>query len=278
MDFGSTFEALIHNELVRERFLGSLALLVTVLILRSAAVRAVATFRWRSDAARLVWHQRVRHLAFTVLVLGLVIIWATQLRSLALSAVAIAAAVVLATRELLLCFSGSFLRAATEAYGVGDRIVIGDVHGIVISYGPLGTTLLETGVSHQRTGRTVTVPNSRLLSEHVINETTTHSYVLHILAVPLPSDSDWHQAERRLLHIAEEVCAEHIAPTREHMDRASERYGLPRVDVRPTVTLQLRSDGDDGRMVLHLRFPCMAHNRGQVEQAILRRFFDPQPD
>lgn len=258
------------NETIQQRAIGSVVVLAVALLLRSAGLKAVRSMSWTNEGMRLRWHMRVRHVSMSILVLGFVIIWATQLRSLALSAVAIAAALVLATRELLLCFSGSFLRTATEAYSVGDRIEISGVRGVVTNYGPLGTTLLEIGAGHHRTGRMIVVPNSRLLSEHVINETATHDYILHVITIPLSQSDDWQAAEASLLTIANDVCDEFIEKTREKINRSSVKHGLPKVQVEPHISLHIP---EPGKLHLLLRIPCPAFRRGPVEQQILRRFF-----
>lgn len=262
-------ETLLSNETLRERVIGTLALVLALLALRTAGLRALRTLHWRSESMRMLWHLRIRHVAIAILLIGLAIIWAPQLRSLALSAVAVAAAIVLAVRELLLCFSGSFLRAATEAFAVGDRVMIGDVRGDVISYGLLGTTLLELGPGHQRTGRTVMIPNSQLLTAKVVNETATHDYVLHVITIPLAEEADWRDAEKRLLDIASEVCSSYTSEAREQMHKISEKYGLPLLPVEPRVLLQL---DQPGKVLLNLRIPVPARECGPVEQAILRRY------
>jgi small-conductance mechanosensitive channel len=66
-----------------------------------------------------------------LLLLGLVLIWAPQLWTFALSLAAVAVEIVVATKEMILCISGSLMRASPRAFSVGDWIEVADVRGEV---------------------------------------------------------------------------------------------------------------------------------------------------
>lgn len=269
--FGEVFseQLLLKNGIV------TAILIVTLLILRAAAMRLVRRTKWASDQVKLRWTVQVRWAWLILLALGLVFIWAAELRSLALSVVAIAAAVVIATKELILCLSGSVLRAASRSFTVGDRIEIGGIRGDVIDIGALTTTLLELGPAHRRTGRAVALPNSLLLSSALTNETFTDDFVLHMITVPVAESADWEAAEARLLEVANEVCAPFLDDARKHLDATARRHGLPGFPANPSVSLQVP---EPGKFNLLLRAPCRARDKSQTEQAILRRFFrHPSP-
>jgi hypothetical protein len=90
--------------------LTSLLLLLSLLILRTLIVRAIAKTPTLSMEAKRRWVVSVRNTMVFMLLVGLVLIWAHELQALAVSLVALAAALVLATKELLLCWSGAALR------------------------------------------------------------------------------------------------------------------------------------------------------------------------
>ena len=51
----------------------------------------------------------------------------------------------------------------------------------------LTTTILEIGpekLTHQHTGRAIVVPNSVFLDKHVVNESYTADFVLHVFRLP----------------------------------------------------------------------------------------------
>ncbi len=179
-------------------------------------------------------------------------------------------AFVLATKELILCISGSVLRAGSGAFSIGDRVEIGAVRGDVIDISLLSTTLLEVGAGHQRTGRSVTVPNSLFLSGTVVNETFMDEYVLHVVKVVVDTKGDWDRAEQALLEASREACAEYLESARRFMNEQSRRHGLPYHTVEPRVHIALTNDPD--QLHLLLRVPAPVRERSRVEQAILRGY------
>lgn len=219
-------------------------------------------------AVRARWSSQSRMGAFLLLVLGLVFIWGAELRDFLLSLVVLASALVLATKELIMCLTGSFVRAASGGFGIGDRIEIAGHRGDVIDARLLTTTLLESGPAHQRTGRTLVLPNSVFLTQIVANETFTDRYVLHTFDVPLAEGVDWELAARLLNDVAVARCEAFVDDAREHMESVGARHGLPAFDVQPKVTLLLETASPS----LRLRVPSRARERGSVEQDILEGF------
>ncbi|GEM_PF-77666 len=118
------------------------------------------------------WIIRVKNMVWTMMVLSIVLIWAPELRTFALSLTAIAVAVVVATKELILCFSGSFMRMSTQPFQVGDWVRLGNVSGEVVDISIFSIVLEEIdhdGKTFGYTGKTISVPNSLLLTAPVEN-------------------------------------------------------------------------------------------------------------
>ena len=245
-------------------------LVVVVFLARAVALRAVRRSAWASDQLTLRWSVQVRWGTFLVLVLGLVFVWAEELRTLAISVVAIAAAIVIATKELILCMSGSFLRATSNSFSIGDRIELEGVRGDVVDLRPLTTTVLEIGPGHRRTGRAVVFPNSVLMTAPVVNETFTEAYVVHLITVPV-DPGRWEAAETALQSAANAVCAPFLAEAETHMTKVARRHGLPVFGVEPKVSVQIP---EAGKVDLLVRVPTPARDKGQTEQEILRRFLE----
>jgi len=254
--------------------IASVALLVLLALVRFAVLRTLRSADWKDDAARVRTQQQVGRTSILALALGLIVIWAPELHAFALSAVALAAAAVLATKELIMCLSGAVLRATSGAYDLGDRIELDGLRGDVIRVGLLSTTILEVERSHQRTGRTLVLPNSLLLSRAVANETYTEGFVLHSFAVPLAREDDWRAAEKRLLELAREACAPWLEPVRKALERLARDHALPAPQTEPRVSLRL---ADPARVDLLVRIPVPARQKARVEQEIVRRFLGAPP-
>lgn len=227
-----------------------------------------------SNDMRRRWSAQVRNVVLLLFLLGMTLIWGAELRTLALSVVAIAAAIVIATKELIMCVSGTILKASGRSFQIGDRIEIGTNRGDVVDQTLLTTTILEVGPGntiHQHSGRTVVIPNSLLLTMPVINETFSDSYVLHAFSIPLSSKLDWKEAESALLDACREECKAFIAEAEIHMNRFVRNHGLQPLDVAPRVAMRL---DDAEHVVLLARIAVPARRKGRIEQAILRRFLE----
>ena len=256
---------LSQHEVLRN-VLASIALSLFVLLLRSISFRLLKRSSWPEEV-RIRTRVQLRGFLLLGWVAGLTLIWAAELRTAAISAVAIAAALVLATKELLLCLLGSFVRATSGAYSTGDRIEIASFRGDVIDLRPLTTTIMEVGPGHRRTGRVIVLPNSLLLSTPVRHESFTEDFVLHTIVLPVSRDADWQAIEQRMLAAALDVSAEYSARARASLARSAVRQGLPELSTEPRVYLHVP---DPDRILLVLRMPSPAKERGRIEQAVLR--------
>jgi small-conductance mechanosensitive channel len=250
----------------------SVILIVTVLALRALLGR----FIQRSVASaelRRKWMVQSRNGLLLLLMLGLVLIWGEELRTLALSIVAIAVAFVVATKELILCVIGTLLKTVSNSFNLGDRIQVKDFRGDVIDQNLLATTIMEVGpgkITHQRTGRTMVIPNAMFVSEPVINESFTHDYVFHVFTIPFKRDEDWHEAQKAFLESAKRHCAPYLEEVRKYMNRISIKRGLEVPSVDPRVTIQVPTAGE---VHLIVRVPAKSGERGFIEQAILTDVF-----
>ena len=252
--------------------LTSILLLLSLLILRTLIVRAIAKNPTLSMEAKRRWVVSVRNSIVFVLLVGLVVIWAHELQAFGLSLVALAAALVLATKELILCWSGAALRIGGKVYSVGDRIQIAGHRGVVLDHDIFATKLLEIGpgqASHLYTGRVTVFPNSLLFMNPLVKENPDQEYGLYILSIPLKETEDWRNAERHLLDAAKAECTPFMEEAGRQMKLLEQTNLLEAPSPSPRITIQL---SEPGRINLVLRFPAPDRGRSRVEQAILRRY------
>ncbi len=164
----------------------SLALVLILLLIRLLAGLAI---RRRTDAAPHLqrrWSANVRNLLLILALIGLMLIWAPQLRTFALSLTAVAVAIAIATKELILCFSGSFMRASTRSFAVGDWIEIAGTRGEVVDHNIFVTIVheFEPG-TYNYTGRTAVLPNSIFLGLPMRNDSPMRDYTYHGFSLTL---------------------------------------------------------------------------------------------
>lgn len=264
------------REVLHSKLMATGALVILAFALRAAIGRIFQHQVHQVDLRRR-WLVSVRNALVLAVIFGLGVIWIDELRNVGVALLGVGVAFVIAIKEFLLCINGSFLRAVTNAYSVGDRIEIGGHRGDVIDLNLFATTLLEVGPGktfHLRTGRTVVVPNSVLLSGAIVNESHMRRFVLHVFSVPLRFEDDWEHAEKVLLEAAREETASYRAEANEHMKRLESLHSLDGLPVEPRVSLQVPAAG---KLNVLVRVPAPVGRQGSIEQAILRRFLAARP-
>lgn len=252
--------------------LKSLILLVSVILVRTLAVRGISRNQALSMEDKRRWVVTTRNSMVFVILIGFVVIWAHELEAFAVSIVALAAALVLATKELILCLSGAALRVGGKVYGVGDRIQIAGHRGVVLDHDMFATKLLEIGPgqsSHLYTGRVTVFPNSLLFTNPLVKENPGQEYGLYTLVVPLRSEGEWQRAEQALLGAAKAECGLFMEEAARQMKLLEQANLLEAPSPEPRITIQLP---EPGKIQLVLRFPAPDRGRSRVEQAILRRY------
>jgi len=250
----------------------SLVLVVVLLVLQGLLSRLIRRSLLPSESRR-KWLVQSRNALLLLGILGLFMIWGEELRTLALSVVAIAVALVVATKELILCLTGSLLKSAARTFDIGDRIQIKDFRGDVIDQNLLTTTLMEVGpgkLTHQRTGRTLVLPNALFVAEPVVNESFTGEFVLHVFTLPLLRTDPWQEIKNKLTQAAEQQSAPYLDEAKRYMQRLSSRLGLEIPSVEPRVTLQF-PDAEEIHLVV--RVPVRAAQKSFIEQSILNQVF-----
>ena len=219
--------------------------------------------------------RRVSQYGIVVALLALmIVVWAEQLRVGAFVLSAFAVAIVLATKETLLCFQGWWLKIAGGHYRIGDRVQIGQWKGDVVDYGLLTTTLLEVsmdGNQEFRSGGTVTIPNSLLLSEPVRNETRSLPYTWHTVTIHVPAGEDWRACERILLECAHKEWTQYAEKAREDVDRLVDDIAQPAGGGEPLVFV---SQSDEGKVDLRLRIGVPVGETASADDRIVRAYLD----
>ena len=263
----STLSEVFQDRQMLSHLVATLVLLVSVLTIRYVALRFVRRALPSKDKLRLRWSSQIRGLSYAILAFGLLTIWAQELQTLAVSFVVLAMAIVWATKETIACVQGAVYRVSSNAFEVGDRIAVGPVRGDVIDAGLLSTLVLEVGQGHQRTGRTISIPNSLLMTEPVLNESLAGEYMLHLMSIPVDRNADLAAIERKALSAARDACAEFIDDVRRPIAARYRRHGLVPPIVDPRVTYQVV---DKNTVNIMLRIPTPSRLERQVEQRVLR--------
>lgn len=188
MTLNETLRHLVDNQMM-----STIVLLIVVFVFRFATNRFVEHHFDSNAEQRRRINSNIRNALFVLTVFGLLYIWAPSLRNFALSLTAFAVAIILATKELILCFSGTFLKTSSGEIKIGDWITVNGIRGEVVDQTFMSTRLQELGEGGSRydfTGRTISLPNSIFLTAHVINDEMTKKFVYHTVTIVIDKVAD----------------------------------------------------------------------------------------
>jgi small-conductance mechanosensitive channel len=107
-------------------------------------------------------------------------IWSNEIQKFAFSIAAFSVAIVLATREFIQCVIGFFYLVSTRPFRIGDWIEVDDLVGEVSATDWIKSTLLEVNIkTYEYTGKTLYIPNNKLISSPIKNLNFLKRYVMH---------------------------------------------------------------------------------------------------
>lgn len=233
----------------------SIFLIVCIVFARGFLIRYV-----RKDVEILAkeqrrWIIRIKNTSAIAIVIGLILIWAPQLHTFAISIAAFAVALVVATKEMILCLTGAIMRATSQPFKVGEWVTIDGVTGEVIDLDAFAFTLQEVdmdGKTYQFTGRTITIPNSKLFTSNVVNANFFKAYIFEDVRVAVQfTDTDPQAALDELKAIA----SRHFEPYRKDAlafsSKIRRRAGIDVGSAEPLFDL---TTSELGHFQFHVRF------------------------
>lgn len=193
----------------------------------------------------------------------------------------VGAGLAVALQDVVKDFVGWFVIVQRRPFTLGHRIAIGPYTGDVIDISVLRTTLLE--VSHpggamaaspldslERTGKTLLVPNSLILTQPLLNYHATSDYLKAEMQVTITYEADWKKAEQLLTRVVEEVTAPYTEEARKQHQRRMWIYHEAKEPTAATVYMEAGASG----IVFTLRFLIPIGARRYVTTVITRRILE----
>ncbi|WP_062013942.1 mechanosensitive ion channel family protein [Aureimonas sp. AU4] len=137
--------------------------------------------------------RRLKGLLALGAILALALLWRGEIGAAALQLAAFTMAIVMAFKELVLCATGSLLRAGGAMYRIGDVVEIDGMLGEVTDGTWLTTHVAELRVDafgRRATGRSRVLPNSRLFAADIRVERTAGDFVFHAFSITAGAETD----------------------------------------------------------------------------------------
>ncbi len=189
----------------------------------------------------------------------------------------VGAGIAVALQDVVKDVVGWMIILQRRLFTLGDRISIGEHTGDVIDVSLLRTTMLEVSVAglfnaHERTGKTLYVPNSLLLKESLLNYNTTSDFMSVEMQVTISYESDWKKAETILKETLNAETAEFTETARRQQRRRTALFYTAWEVSSPEVHVDLAPSG----ILFTLKFTVPIGKRRTVvtnlSRAILERF------
>ncbi len=266
----------VREEIIKSALM-SVVMIVAVIagrsILLSAHFRSHPNLSIENKRRSLVFS---RNITMLLLLFGLAMIWAAQIQTLALSMFAVAAAIVVATKELIMCLSGSILSSVTKQYSIGDYIEINGLRGRVVDINMLNTLIMQIGPNPligQLSGKTLSFPNSLLLSHTVCRDNILGDYVIHTVEIPVPIHLDSDEIIGRLKDVLEPLCEPYVPAIKQHLENVQTQKLFITPAAQPRVS---RVPHDDKVYNIIVRFASPVAKRLEIQQAVLDEFLRTQ--
>lgn len=270
--FVEVFDKLGWNHSVMYPLSLSLFLVVFYLLMRQWGIRKYHGSKKLTRSEKHALVKNYKTYLKIILFFSIVAVWFSQVQSLFVSLIAITAALVIATKELIMCLTGGILIRINDSFQISDRIEVADIRGYVLEKNLTTTKLLEMGPeknSSQTTGNIITLPNSMMLNQHIVNESYFEGFSIKSFSFQLPDKLSFEQFEQSLEKWAKSICDEYIEEAERVLKKIGHKRGISIPSIQPRIKLSL---DEDNHIVLILKMPVRNKSIADVEQALIRQY------
>lgn len=222
----------------------------------------------RQDKRYLV--SNIKNLLNFVLIVLLLSFWIDEIQNFALSIAAFAVAIVLATREFIQCIIGFFYLMSTRPFRIGDWIQVDNFVGEVSATDWIKSTLLEVDTfRYQYTGKTLYIPNNKLMTSPIKNLNFLKRYVSHHFTITRDEDVNPYVIIDKLRDTAKKQCADFYDVAVRYNQMIERRLDVSIEGPEPRIEV---STSDIGHTVIRCTIFCPTERAIEIEQNIMAEF------
>jgi small-conductance mechanosensitive channel len=257
-----------HNVLLEKAFYTFTALAIIYLVFEIILEEQVLK-KIKMSTTRYSLNKTSSILSLISYALALLMIWIAETQYVLLSLGLIGAAIAFALQDIFKNFAGGIMIFLNGIYRVGDRIEINQKFGDVIDIGILYTTLMETREwvsGDQVTGRLTTVPNGGVLNGTVQNYTRDFDFIWDELTIPITYDSDWTEANIKILEILKIETKEINEKAEKIMNGLEGKYYFQKRSIEPSIFMTLT----DNWISFGIRYVTEVRNRRVLHDQLSR--------
>lgn len=252
----------------------TLILLVTVYILK----KSICSFidRTNLDSKDMIKYKRNTSLTLNILSAVLIIpIWMYDSKDIITFLGIFSAGLAFAFRDIIAGFFGWLIINTKKPFQIGDRIQIGKAFGDVLAVNWFYTTIIEVQEDNhkthgQSTGRITHIPNIKVLTDELINETHSFPFTWNEVEIDVTLKSNWRKAKDILIGIADKRVGNLEEEAKDSIEIASRSLPIYYENLSHTVYTSM----DSGRIRLSIRFICKARNFRNIEHILIEDILD----
>lgn len=260
----------ISSLITEYKLWSSIALLVLVIVIREFIIKSIHKRAKRKGTDRRSTISTIRNLTNFLAFIAIFILWSDDIKDFALSIAAFTVAIILATREYVQCLLGFVYLSSTRTFSVGDWIEIDGAYGEVANRDWLKVTLLE--VDHQTysyTGKTLSIPNNRFVTQAVKNLNYLRRYASHTFSITVEPIKSVLPVKSYLLKRAEEYCAPFNDVATRYSFLIEKRLDVSIAGPEPDIQIQTN---DLAHVVIAITIFCPTELAVEIEQKLFADF------
>ena len=217
------------------------------------------------------WISVARNLSNLGLVIGIAVVWLSELQNFAISVAAFTVAIVIATKELLQCFLGFFSWVTNRPFRVGDWIEVNGHCGEVSDIDWIKFRLLEVDLEngYTYTGKSITVMNSVLLIQPIINLNFMRRYVMHSFSIVRENNVNLFELKTPIMETISELISPFQDVASRYSNLISKRLEIEATSIEPFIYIHTT---DVANQVISITIFCPTEEAHSLEQKITERF------
>ena len=155
---------------------------------------------------------------------------------------------------------------------VGDYIKVNDIRGRVVDINLFNTLMMQIGphdLVGQLSGKTLSFPNSLLLSHSVERDNVLGQYVVHTLDIPVPIHLDSDAIVPELEKVLYQACSPYLPDIERHFEEVQ----MHKLFITPAAFPRVsRVPHDDKVYHIVVRFASPLAKRLEIQQTVLDVF------
>ncbi len=257
--------------------------------LGTLALALLITFALFEVVRRLIYHYihdlRRRNLVlllrkiamFVAFATVIAISFSTDLHSFSTFAGLLAAGIAVCLQNVILSAVGYFVLLGKYGIRAGDRIEISGVTGNVVDIDLMRLSLMELGTSGSSgdlvpTGRTVEFPNAIVFqpTAGLFKQIPGANFLWHEVTLTLSGDSDFREAQRRMMEAVNGVFGKYRANFEQQHQRMESTLNVPVEMPQPQLRMRFTQSGPE----VIIRYPVTREKATEVDDQITRALLD----